>query len=281
MAELYQCHHLLNFLDMDHKLTEKIQAYLQTESAERDVTVGANLLLALNRNRVMYQNVMRKPEKYAGKVEYELRKHLKIRLDDKTLADVSAMDKIVVPLAKQTIDARLEFVVTKEDRDVAVKNAGKRDDHDGLPDEIKALWNDSAELWFKIKELYETLKTMEKAQPCDRYEYLKLLDESDKKYRANMARYDGYVLGSETSTAKETELEPAEIAKKVQAARKYISDNKKKLAEMKENGTCPDAKYDALLAKVQERFNFLIESGSTISEDQLTELKELGVLVNA
>lgn len=271
---------------MDHKLTEKIQKYLQTEPAKRDVVEGATLLLSLNRNRILFQNVMRRPEKFADKVEYELKKHLKIRLDDKTIADVAAMDRAVIPMAQETINRRLEKAAnladdidTHEELVAVARHAGKRADHDELPDEIKELWVLSAELWFKIKEIFETLKTMEAAPPCDRYEFLKMLDEADKQYRANMAKYDTFVLGGESEAGEHEEMEPAEIAKKVQAARKYISDNKKKLAELKESGDFPNAKYDALLTKVQERFNFLIESGNSVSEDQVAELKELGIVV--
>ncbi len=268
---------------MDHKLTEDVQKYLQAEPAKRDVVEGATLLLKLNRNRILYQNVMRKPEKYAGKVEYELKKFLKIRLDDKTMSDVAVMERTVVPFAENTINKRMVLAADQaddidvpEELVVAVKHAGKRADHDELPDEIKGLWDQSTELWFKIKETYETLKTMEKSQPCDRYEYLKILDEADKQYRKNMSWYDGYVLGSEVQAAKEAKLDPADMAKKIQAARKYISDNKKKLAELREADI---EKYNELRDKVQERFNFLIESGNSVSEEQVAELKELGIVV--
>ena len=271
------------FNSMDRKLTEKIQAYLQTEPAKRNVMEGATLLLSLNRNRILFQNVVKRPEKYADKVEYELKKHLKIRLDDRTMSEVAAMDATVVPFAENTINKRLMLASDKaddidvpEELEVAIRHAGKRADHDELPDEIKEIWEKSANIWFKIKETYETLKTMENAPLCDRYEHLKILDESDKQYRKNMAWYDGYVLGSEIHSTKETELEPAEIAKKVQAARKYVSDNKKKLAELREADL---EKYHELRNKVQERFYFLIETGNSVSEEQVAELKELGIVV--
>lgn len=66
---------------MDNKLTEKIQDYLNQSPAERNVVEGATMLLSLNRNRIFFQNVVRKPEKYADKVTYELNKYLTIRLD--------------------------------------------------------------------------------------------------------------------------------------------------------------------------------------------------------
>lgn len=35
---------------------------------------------------------------------------------------------------------------------------------------------------------------MEDKEPCDRYEYLKILSDLDKKYRADMLAYDSYVV---------------------------------------------------------------------------------------
>ena len=35
---------------------------------------------------------------------------------------------------------------------------------------------------------------MEDKEPCDRYEYLKILSDLDKKYRADMLTYDSYVV---------------------------------------------------------------------------------------
>lgn len=73
----------LYFIIYGRKINAKIQAYLDTPPSERDVVAGATLLLSLNSNKILFQNVVRKPEKFADKVEYELRKHLKIRLDGK------------------------------------------------------------------------------------------------------------------------------------------------------------------------------------------------------
>lgn len=89
---------------MDEKLTHKIQDYLDTPPSERDVVAGATLLLSLNRNKILFQNVIRKPEKFADKVEYELRKHLKIRLDGKTVSDIARMNITVIPSAQRIID---------------------------------------------------------------------------------------------------------------------------------------------------------------------------------
>ena len=65
------------------------------------------------------------------------------------------------------------------------------------------------------------------------------------------------------------------MAKKVSAARGYLSDNKKKLADLKESGD--QEKYEKLLAKVQQRYDFLISTGNNVGEDQVNALRELGL----
>lgn len=108
----------------------------------------------------------------------------------------------------------------------------------------------------------------ERLEPCDRYEYLKQLDEADKKYRACLQQYDAY--GHE-------EVNPdAELVKKISAARKYLSENRQKLTDLKD---VDPEKYQALLAKVQQRYDFLIQSGNKIDPDQVTALAELGIIV--
>lgn len=263
---------------MDEKLTHKIQDYLDTPPSERDVVAGATLLLSLNRNKILFQNVIRKPEKFADKVEYELRKHLKIRLDGKTVSDIALMNITVIPSAQRIIDGGVPVLDVDDEFPEANVAKGRRMDHDRLPPEIQRLWTDNGALWFKIKELFEQLKGMESAPACDRYEYLKLLDEADKKYRANLQAYDDYKPGDPvTKTEDAFGLDPAEIAKKVGAARKYLSDNKKKLAELKDTDA---GKFTALLQKVQQRYDFLIATGNVVDETQAAELAAVGVTIS-
>lgn len=258
-----------------------MQDYLGQDPEDRNVIDGATMLLSLNRNRLFFQNVLRKPEKFADKVEYELKKHLRIRLDRQTVSDVVALNKEVLPHVQETLSKGAPVISSDDDvpqsGTVAV---GKRSDHETLPDEIKALWDECAGIWFKIKELFEQLKGMEKAAACDRYEYLKQLDGADKKYRANMQAYDEYKPGVPEAKKEEKKVYPAEdpaaISKKVNAARKYLSDNKKKLADLK--GT-DESKYAALLAKVQERYDYLISTGNTVDAEQVAELVALGLVV--
>lgn len=263
---------------MDDKLTKAIQDYLDENPDNRDLIEGASLMLKLNHNRILFQNVLRKPAAFADKIEYELKKYQRMRIDNKTADDAIKLDAVITPLTKSLL---AEAYVISSDDDVSVEAKvakGMRPDHDSLPANVQALWEDSKSLYFKIKELYNQLKTMCDAPACDRYEYLQQLKELDDKYCNNMKLYDGYDANTsqpyDGDDFEDTVTDPAEIAKKVSAARKYLSVNKTKLSDLKDNDT---AAYTALLAKVQERYDYLVSSGNVVDEAQTNELVSLGV----
>jgi hypothetical protein len=263
---------------MDDKLTRAIQDYLDANPGDRDLIAGATLMLKLNHNKILFQNVLRKPAAFAGKIEYELKKYQKMRIDEKTADDVIKLDAIVTPEAQVLLSEAL-VISSDDDTSVEAKVAkGIRADHDLLPANVQALWEDSKSVYFKIKELYNQLKTMNNAPACDRYEYLKQLKELDEKYRDNMKLYDGYDANVpqpyDGDDFEDAVTDPAEVAKKVSAARKYLSVNKVKLADLKNSDK---SAYSALLAKVQERYDYLIGTGNVVDEAQTSELASLGI----
>lgn len=268
---------------IDENFTKEIQEWLATPDSQKDIPAGANLLLRINRNRIFYTNVLARPQKFLSKLKYELQKHLKYRLDRKTLDDVVKMNRAVIPAAAETLKTVLDDPVIDSEQDLPQDGTivkGKRSDHEQLPPDIQQLWTDCADLYFRIKQLFETLKTMEKAQPCDRYEYLKQLDELDKKYRQNMDVYDHYVIGQNPDgqpekTPASSDEDPKVLINKINASRKYLSENKIKLAELKDSD--PE-KYTKLLAKVQERYDFLMAQGQNLEAEQTAALQALGVV---
>lgn len=182
---------------LDNKFTEAMQAWLNDTSENRSLAEGAELLLRLNRNKWMYQQILR--TRNVSKLEYELNKHLRIRLAGYTLQEVAAMERRVMPQAKETLDQNAPTISTDAENP-APQFAGKRADHDTLPEEIRSLYDKNGDIYFKLKQTFETLKQMESAQPCDRFEHLKVLADLDKQYRENWQRYDSYK-PAETSNA--------------------------------------------------------------------------------
>ena len=75
--------------------------------------------------------------------------------------------------------------------------AGKRADHDSLPDEIKALYVENLDIVHRMRELHLKLRTLSSEKsPCpdsDRYPFLKELISLDKHLHANWDTYDHYV----------------------------------------------------------------------------------------
>lgn len=278
---------------IDEKFTKEIQEWLATPDSQKDIPAGATMLLRMNRNRILYTNIIARPQKFLPKLIYELQKHLKYRLDRMTLDEVVRMNRTVIPAAAETLktvpekdmDEKTsdpEAPIIDAEKDLPQNGTivkGKRPDHGQLPPDIQQLWTDNADLYFRIKQLFETLKTMESSEPCDRYEYLKQLDELDKTYRKNMDIYDHYVIGQEAekvaNDSPSTDDNPKTLINKINASRKYLSENKVKLAELKESD--PD-KYVKLLAKVQERYDFLMAQGQNLEAEQTAALQALGVV---
>ena len=176
---------------IDPEFTKQMQEWVQALPGKRDVKQGAELLLRLTRNEFLYRSACARPDKYDAIIEAELTKHLRIRLDGLTRQDVAQMEQEALPLIEQTLTEGAPVVSTDADHPKG-QYRGRRPDHDQLPDHIKKLYDDNGELYFKMKQTFETLKTMADKEPCDRYELLKLLKKADERYRANWEAYDGY-----------------------------------------------------------------------------------------
>ncbi|MCM1356524.1 MAG: hypothetical protein NC212_08990 [Staphylococcus sp.] len=282
---------------LDPTLTRKVQEWLNTPADERDIIAGATLYLQLSRNKALYNSVISKPQKFLPKLEYELRKYLRIRLDNMASKDIVKLESEVMPRVGETV-ALPPISPDDEFPDPTVAR-GRRMDHAFLPPEIQALWDSNGDRYQKIVLLFNELKGMADCPPCDRYEKLVILDELDKKYRANLKRYDAYVLEADFSSAEiksasvdiaasdevvvadssAADAEPAtgvDVARKISAARKYISSNKKILAGLDQS----DPKAPALRTKIQEAVDLVRTLGGGFAAAQESELSQLGIVLN-
>lgn len=256
----------------DEKLTRELQQWLDTDAEERNLEAGALLLLRLSRNKWLYKHVLLRRD--TPKLEYELKKYLRIRLDGMTAADVTRMDREVMPAAAASLNAGPPVISTDADFTDAPYR-GRRADHERLPTDIRQLYERNGDLYFKMKQLFEDLKRMNDRPACDRYEFLRILAELDSEYRENWNTYDTW---SAAAAGAPTGVDPAAQAldnstpKRIQAARKYLSDNKSKLAVL--DGT----KADKLRAKMQERVKLLVDSGQGFDEQHRQELITLGLV---
>ena len=176
------------------ELTPKIKKWLDTAPENRDIKAGAELLLRINRNRILYNNIMRNPARHAATLEYQLKKILKQRLIDTTHEEVARMMVQVDAIANThglTREPRSEF------------QRGKRADHDQLPPEVQQLYVDNADIMRRMREAHTRLRMINSSNSTcpdsDRYPLAKDIIRLDLQYRDNWNLYDHYVKGTPLS----------------------------------------------------------------------------------
>lgn len=287
---------------IDPKFTEKIALWLQGDhKSDEKIKEGAMLLLQLNRDQSMYQRILRRPQHELKFLEYKLQRFLKLRNDGKTVSDVVKLDQEITPEIKLAVTSdalasdvgKLPVVVpAKHDGDTGcVVRKGIRPDHDKLPANIQAIWTKNAERWKKIKEAFEACKQL--TEPCDRYEYLKVLKETWYKYKDEMARYDDFrltadgVSNGEGATDQAPSLTP-EQEKELANADSYISKNLPQLRAdirdaMKAGNYSEEyaRKIASRIERLQQRVNVLIKYGRTFTPERQEQLHFCSIRLNS
>ena len=186
---------------MDKQFTEQLQAWLALPRDERDWDAGALMLLQLSGNKIMYHNISVNPIGKAEFIEGKLQKYLDFRLAELTHEQVKEMQQQVADIVKEHTEFK------SEDNEAKSFKAGKRADHDNLPDDIKALYVENLDLVHRMRELHLKLRTMSTTDSAcadsDRYPFLKEFIKLDKKLHDNWNVYDHFVT-NETNATTET-----------------------------------------------------------------------------
>lgn len=267
---------------MDKAFTQDIADWLETPREERDVRKGAELLLRINGNRHIYQLAMIRPETAHNHVEADLKKFLQIRLDGHTMESVRQMDSELIPKVQNIITTQQDESedAPEETDDTAPAHRGKRSDHNELPEEIRAIYERGGELFEKIKQIFTELQQMENAPACDRYEKLKVLKPLVKEYTDGWERYDNYnsdMSQEEAVEAVDEAPEPGNEAKRVAAARKFISTHVAKLETLLQAETIDEAEVENERRQIAERMAFIAETGGSFKPDFAQRIHALGV----
>lgn len=177
---------------MDNNFTELIRQWLETPSDQRDYSVGALYILKLSGNQIMYRNLVANPKGKAEFIDYQLQKYYNFRVQALTHAQVEEMQEQVDVVVAEHISLAAN---ADEHR------TGKRDDHEALPDEIKAKYVENLSILHRMRELHLKLRSLSlDTAPCpdsERYPFLKELIELDKKMHANWEEYDHFVVSGE------------------------------------------------------------------------------------
>lgn len=181
---------------MDNKFTELIKQWLETPSNQRDYSVGALYLLKLSGNQIMYRNIVAQLDRRHDFVDYQIQKYYNFRVQALTHAQVEEMQQQVDVIVAEHISLAANADEHK---------TGKRDDHDSLPDEIKAKYVENLSILQRMRELHLKLRSLSlDTAPCpdsERYPFLKELIELDKKMHANWEAYDHFVATAPSAKA--------------------------------------------------------------------------------
>ena len=269
---------------MDKKFTESLKRWLDTPREERDVREGAELLLRINGNRHIYNLAMNRPEAAHDHVEYDLKKFLQIRLDGHTVESIREMERELLPKVRSLIPPPEEETESKLSEDDTVEETptapnvhrGRRSDHDELPEHIRTIYDRGGELYEKIRRTFSELQDLEKAPPCDRYEKIKILEELYEEYIAGWDEYDAYGTADEG----EDTTEPADQgneAKRVAAARKFISTHVAKLEQLLQTEVPAPDEIEEERRQITERINLIVETGGSFKPDFAQRLRDIGV----
>lgn len=191
---------------MDNNFTEQIRLWLETPEAERDYTVGALFLLKLSGNQIMYKNLITQIDRRHEFIDYQLQKYYNFRVQALTHAQVEEMQEKVNKIVEinnlaDSLEIKDESLENNSSPHSALHTPlakGKRDDHEALPDEIKAKYVENLSILHRMRELHLKLRSLSlDTAPCpdsERYPFLKELIELDKKMHANWEEYDHYVV---------------------------------------------------------------------------------------
>ncbi len=270
--------------------------------SENDYALGISLLAKHSKNRILLQNLSRKHN--PGKLEYELKKALdrekpkeetvqekeekkeKVSKKEKTKKELKKLeegaDDIVSTKlsgmeydAEDVVSMKLEQLEEEAEKIVSGKvkiiRDGKEVKFEDLPENIQIRWNENRDAYKEIRAQHEKLKLLEKATPEDRQPLTARITELDELIRENWEVIDGWKPGEEPKTETEKEL-PKIDHKRINANRKYISTNLKKLLSETD-----EKKASKLREKIQERVNELITAGEEIKEKTVEELKNAGI----
>ena len=189
-------------MNQDPQFTSKLQTWVNTPDSQKDWDEGALLLLQLSGNRIMYHNISINPKGKAEFIKGQLQKYLNFRLQKLTRDQVcqmqSEVDEIVKKVIKPAADSSTADAGKSEE--FADFKAGRRPDHDDLPEEIQALYVENLDIVHRMRELHMKLRSLSldnaTCPDSERYPFLKEIIALDKKRVQNWDIYDHFIPGT-------------------------------------------------------------------------------------
>lgn len=178
---------------MDHNFTQQLGEWLNTPDNKKDYRAGNLMLLKLSGNRVMFKQIGRAIDLYKNHIAFNLQRYYNFRVQKLTHQQVQQMQQQV----DEIVEREIPLAVNADNAAQDGIGRGRRDDHDALPDDIKAKYEENYAIYHKMRELHMQLRSLSlESATCpdsERYPFLKEIIELDKKLHANWEAYDRYI----------------------------------------------------------------------------------------
>ena len=170
-----------------------VRSWLRADPADRDLKAGAMLTLRIHGNEGRYNATVRNLAANAADIERQLREYISRRDAIPSREEARQIRREAEALVKSrgmaagsdgSISAAAEF------------KAGKRADHDSLPEHVQLIFEQNMALKRRMSqyhlEIRNLLKSTKDCADADLKAIVTLLKEADVTYRNNWKAYDSY-----------------------------------------------------------------------------------------
>lgn len=170
-----------------------VRSWLRADPADRDLKAGAMLTLRIHGNEARYNATMRNLSANAADIEGQLRAYIQRRDAIPSEREARQIRREAEALVRSRGSSGQKGAATVTAADF---KAGKRADHDSLPEHIQLIFEQNMALKRRMSqyhlEIRNLLKSTKDCAAADLKAIVALLREADITYRDNWRTYDAY-----------------------------------------------------------------------------------------
>ena len=243
------------------KPIKEIKNYLAIETNKRDYTDGYKLFCKFSNNISLQRYFSRKEDR--EKLFYKL----------ECIASQDVINETKIANIPTINNALLGINPNKNAYFEIIEKKSGRINPDELPDELKSVFE---KIQIDYKEMRFQYESMKKAEnDTERKKCRDIVTTLDDKVKANWLIIDSF-LNSKSIAVATDEIpntnENSINAKTINAARVYLSKNLSKF------DTLSDSDKTALIPKLKERYDLLVEAGNNFDEQTISILTSNGII---
>ncbi|MDE6717877.1 MAG: hypothetical protein K2J70_06765 [Muribaculaceae bacterium] len=174
-----------------------VRSFLRENPADRNYQFGASLVLRISGNEYRYRALLNGLPATQTQIIAELESYLRRRDAIPSRERIAEIRKEAQQLiSEREAEKDNTKVCTGEQKPVKIFRAGKRADHDSLPDNIKIIFEENMNLKRKMAQYHLEIRNLLRSdKDCaapDIADLVKLLKQADETYHNNWKAYDGY-----------------------------------------------------------------------------------------